>query len=184
MKKKILILLADGFEEIEAVTTIDILRRANLDVTIAGVGKSVVKGAHDISVKADTEISAYKGLPDAIVVPGGMPGVENLSASKQVNDLIKKCHEEGKIIAAICAAPSHVLAPMGIIQGKKVTCYPGCEDLLKGKAVFVDEKVVVEDNIITSKGPGTALDFALKVVEKLAGESTKEEVRKKTLHEG
>jgi 4-methyl-5(b-hydroxyethyl)-thiazole monophosphate biosynthesis len=183
MKKKVLILLADGFEEIEAITTVDILRRADLEVTTAGVGKPNVTGAHGLEVKSDSEIGSCKDVPDAIVLPGGMPGVNNLAASKDVNDLIKKAHEGGKIIAAICAAPSYVLAPTGVIDGKEVTCYPGCEDLLKGKAKFVDKKVVVDGNIITSKGPGTASDFALKIVETLMGESAKEEVRNRTLYE-
>lgn len=183
MKKRVLVLLADGFEEIEAITCIDILRRAELDVTVAGVGKLSVKGAHDVEIKVDTEIGSCKDLPDAIVLPGGMPGVNNLAASKDVTALINKCYKEGKIIAAICAAPSYVLLPTGIIQSKQVTCYPGCEDLLKDKAKFVDEKVVVDANIITSKGPGTAFDFALKLVEILVGKSAKETVRKKTLYE-
>lgn len=181
MKKSVLVLLADGFEEIEAITVIDILRRGRLDVKIAGVGKPVIKGAHDVTIKADIEISACKDVPDAIVLPGGMPGVNNLSASGETNDLIKRTYEKGGIVAAICAAPSYVLAPTGILRGKKATCYPGCEDLLKGKATFVDKKVVIDGNIITSKGPGTAFDFALKIVEMLIGESTKEEIKKKTL---
>ena len=182
-KKKVAVLLAEGFEEIEAVTNIDILKRAGLQVTIVGVGGSIIKGAHEVALKVDIEISNYKDLPDALMLPGGMPGVQNLSGSKDVNKLIKECNKKGKLIAAICAAPSHVLLPTGIIQGKKVTCYPGCEDLLKGKATFVEEKVCVDGNIITSRGPGTAFDFALKIVEILLGEDIKKEIKEKTLYE-
>ena len=183
MKKRVFVLLADGFEEIEAITCIDILRRAELDVTVVGIGKSDIKGSREVEIKADTEIGSCKDSPDAIVLPGGMPGVNNLAASRDVNDLINKAYKKGKIIAAICAAPSYVLAPTGIIRDKGVTCYPGCEDMLKDKAKFVDKKLVVDGNIITSQGPGTAFDFALKIVEVLAGESVKETVRKKTLYE-
>ena len=183
MKKKVLVLLAEGFEEIEAITTIDILRRAEMDVEVAGVGGALIKGAHGISVKTDSELGAGKSLPDALVLPGGMPGVNNLAASKQANDLVKEANKKGKLVAAICAAPSYVLAPTGILNGKKSTCYPGSEGLLKGKAEFVDKKVVVDGNIVTSKGPGTASDFALKIVEILAGESTRKEVGKQTLYE-
>lgn len=184
MKKKALVLLADGFEEIEAITTIDILRRASLDVTVAGVGKVPIKGSRGVTVRADMELGSYKGLPDAVVLPGGMPGVQNLAASKRANDLIARVYERSKIVAAICAAPSYVLAPTGILRGKKATCYPGCENLLvEGKAKFVDKRVVIDGNVITSQGPGTAFDFALTLVEKLRGKSVKEMVRKKALYE-
>lgn len=182
MRKRVLVLLADGFEEIEAITSIDILRRAGLGVILAGVGKVTIKGSRDIVVKTDKEIDSYRGLPDAVVLPGGMPGVQNLAASKRANDLIKKAYKRGKIIAAICAAPSYVLAPTNILDGKRVTCYPGCENLLKNRAKFVDKRVVVDGNIITSRGPGTAFDFALALVEKLRGKSIKETVRKRTLY--
>ena len=184
MKKKVLVLLADGFEEIEAITCIDILRRAELGVTVAGVGGVVVKGAHNVAVKTDMKVGSYKKLPDAIVLPGGMPGVENLSASRKVNALIKKAYKKGKIIAAICAAPAYVLAPAKILEGKKATCYPGCEGMLRdNRARFVNKRVVIDGNIITSKGPGTAFGFALKLVEILAGKKTERVVRKKSLYE-
>ncbi len=182
MKKKVLVLLADGFEEIEAVTSIDLLRRAGLDVTVAGVGKATVKGSRGIMVRTDKRLKSYKGLPDALVLPGGMPGVRNLSASKEVNELILKASSKGKVIAAICAAPSYVLAPTGVLKGKRAACYPGTEDLLKGKAKYSNKKVVVDGNLITSQGPGTAFDFALTLIDKLRGRSIKEKVRKKTLY--
>lgn len=183
MRKKVVVLVADGFEEIEGVTTIDILRRAGLDVTVAGVGKLIIKGSRGITVKADVKLSSYKGLPDAIVLPGGMPGVQNLARSGRVNNLILEAYKERRIIAAICAAPSYVLAPIGILNGKRATCYPGCEGLLKRRAKFIKRNVVVDGTIITSKGPGTAFDFALMLVEKLRGRSISEAVRKKILYE-
>jgi len=182
MKKRVLVLLADGFEEIEAITSIDILRRAGIDVTVAGVDKALIKGSRGLVVKTDRRLSSYRGLPDAVLLPGGTPGVYNLAASKKVNDLILKAKDKGRIIAAICAAPSYVLAPTGVLRGKKATCYPGCENLLKGKAKYTNKKVVVDDNFITSQGPGTAFDFALTLVGKLRGSSIKETVRKKTLY--
>jgi DJ-1 family protein len=133
-------------------------------------------------VKADMEIGSYKDLPDALVLPGGARGVNNLSRSKIVKDLINRAYKNGKIIAAICAAPSAILAPMNILKGKEATCYPSDASILKDKAKYVDKSVVVDGNIITSKGPGTAFDFALKLVEILAGKSVKENVRKKTLY--
>jgi 4-methyl-5(b-hydroxyethyl)-thiazole monophosphate biosynthesis len=96
-----------------------------LKVTIAGVGGIVIKGAHDIIIKSDMEIGSYKGLPDALVLPGGLPGVENLAASRRVSRLIIQSYKKGKIVAAICAAPSFVLAPTHILDGRRATCYPG-----------------------------------------------------------
>lgn len=182
--KKVLVLLANGFEEIEAITCIDILRRAGLSVTVAGVGGITVRGAHDLVIKTDMKVASYNKLPDAIVLPGGMPGVKNLSASRKVNALVKEAYKKGKIIAAICAAPAYVLASTKILEGKKATCYPGCESMLRDHRVrFVNKKVVVDANIITSKGPGTAFEFALKLARILAGKKRERIVRKKTLYE-
>lgn len=181
--KKVVVILADGFEEIEAVTSIDILRRADLDVTLAGVGRRSINGAHDIEIETDMEISQYRGIPDALVLPGGVPGVNNLAGSGKVNKLIRKTFEKGNIIAAICAAPAYVLGPAGVLKDKKATGYPGSEGLLRKKARFVDRNVVCDGNIITSKGPGTAAHFALKLVEVLAGKAAARSVKKKTLYE-
>ncbi|PIU39866.1 MAG: DJ-1 family protein, partial [Candidatus Omnitrophica bacterium CG07_land_8_20_14_0_80_50_8] len=127
MKKTALIVLADGFEEIEAVTPIDVLRRAGIEVIVAGVGKREVTGAHDITVETDLMLEQYQGIPDAVVLPGGMPGAANLNQSEALKDLLQKMKRAGKIIAAICASPAVVLAPNGILEGKKATCYPGFE---------------------------------------------------------
>ncbi len=169
MSKKVLILLAEGFEEIEAVTPMDVLRRAGLEVTIAGVTGKNVKGAHGISIEADVLIDQYHETPDALILPGGMPGAQNLAKSPRVAELIKKVHAQKRIVGAICAAPALAVAPTGILNGRTATCYPGFEkDFLK-EIKFSENRVVMDENIITSRGPGSALEFSLKLVEQLVG---------------
>jgi len=167
MSQKILVVLADGFEEIEAITIIDVLRRAELDVTVAGIGSNTIKGAHNITIKTDTTLDAYKTLPDALVLPGGLPGAENLKNSAQLITLIKELHKKNHLIAAICAAPAIVLTPTGILNGKKATCYPGFETQFNDQITFTEERVVKDENLITSRGPGTALEFSLEIVKTL-----------------
>ncbi len=175
-KKSVLVVLADGFEEIEAVTPVDVFRRAELDVTVAGLGKTLVTGAHGLAVQADIDFDTYSGAPDALVLPGGMPGASNLAASPKLAALIRKTFESGKIVAAICASPAVVLAPLGILADKKATCYPGFEDRLGPKTTFTADRVVREKNVITSRGPGTAIEFALAITSELAGKSVAERV--------
>ena len=167
MKKTVLIVLADGFEEIEAVTSIDVLRRAGLEVIVAGVGKREIIGAHEITVETNLMIEQYQGMPDAIILPGGMPGADNLNKSEAVKDLLQKMKKSGKLIAAICAAPAVVLAPNGILEGKRATCYPGYENALGPKVKFVANRVVVDGQVTTSQGPGTAIEFSLELVSQL-----------------
>ncbi len=174
MAKQILVPLADGFEEIEAMTIIDVLRRAGLEVTVAGLAKKETHGAHGVKVLADTTLGEVKGRNfDAVVLPGGMPGSERLAGSEDIKALVKRHAAAGKITAAICAAP-WALGASGVLAGKKVTCYPGFEEKLTS-ALPQKDRVVVDGPIITSRGPGTALEFALKLVEvlvnsKMAGE--------------
>jgi len=163
------VVLAEGFEEIEAVTCIDVLRRAGLDVVIAGLGGTGIKGAHGLFLKADVPVEAIAELPGAVVLPGGMPGADNLRKSAAVNDLLRRMNEEGRIIAAICAAPVVTLEPTGILKGRRMTCYPGFEKRLDWDVTFVEERVVCDGNLITSRAPGTALEFALELVSRLAG---------------
>lgn len=177
MSKKVLILLADGFEEIEAVTPIDVLRRAGLEVTVAGVSGLEVTGAHSVRIRADVELASYQGVPDAVILPGGMPGAKNLVESKQVLELVKKVYEQKKVVGAICASPAVVLTPTGILEGKKATCYPGFEGELPSSVTFCEERVVVDGNVITSRGPGTALEFALNLVEQLVGKRDAAQLR-------
>ncbi len=172
MKKTVLVVLADGFEEIEAVTPIDVLRRAGLEVIVAGVGKREVPGAHGITVETDIILEQYQGSPDAIVLPGGMPGASNLQKSQAVNDIIRKVAKAGKLIGAICASPAVVLAPAGILEGKRATCYPGFEDEFGSKVVFTEERVVRDGQVITSRGPGSALEFSLELVSHLVNDET------------
>jgi 4-methyl-5(b-hydroxyethyl)-thiazole monophosphate biosynthesis len=181
MAKKAIIILAQGFEEIEAVTAIDILRRADIDLTVAGLDSQEVKGAHDLVIKADKRLAEAGEDFDACILPGGMPGATNLAASERLDRLIKRLHKQGKIVAAICASPAIVLAASGVLDNKAATCYPGMEENFGPTTRFKEDTVAIDGNIITSRGPATALPFALAVVEKLSGPETKERVKKATL---
>lgn len=157
--------LANGFEEIEAITIIDILRRAEKEVITVGIGDNIIRGAHGMVVVADTQDNMIE-LDDKlemIFLPGGMPGTLNLERSTVVQSAIDYCVENDKYIAAICAAPS-ILGHKGILDGKKACCYPGFEQELKGADVNYDA-VNADGKIITSRGAGTAIKLALKLVE-------------------
>ena len=163
--------MAKGFEEIEAVTPVDLLRRVDVDVQIVGVGERLVEGAHGIVYQSDiTEDEIDVNLIDMIILPGGTEGTANLENNDTVKKAITFCVENQKPIAAICAAPS-ILGKMGLLKNKKATCYPGLEHCLEG-AVFGDKKVYADGLFITSKGPGTSMDFGLAIVEFLLGEET------------
>jgi len=165
MIKKIAVHLAEGFEEIEAISIVDVLRRADVEVIIVSVtDKLEVKGAHDIKVFADMlfEEVDYTDI-FMIVLPGGMPGASNLNAHIGLKTQIKYFNAENKQLAAICAAPL-VFGNLGILEGKQVVCYPGFESYLKGAEVLITS-VMQSGNVITSRGPGTAIRFALKIVE-------------------
>lgn len=177
---KVVVPLAEGFEEIEFSTIVDILRRAGIAVTVAGLKEEGINGAHGIRVTPDTLIDKVSADDfDAIVLPGGNPGYVNLGKSEKVLNLVRGMHEKNKYVTAICAAPS-VLAKAGVIQGKRATIFPGMEGTLTG-AQHSKERVVVDGRIITSQGPGTAIEFAIKLVEVLAGKSQAEEVTRSTL---
>ncbi len=182
--KKILVILAEGFEEIEAVSPIDILRRAGIDVVIAGLSGTQVTGAHGVRVNTDLTLDGINEEFDAVLLPGGSPGAANLSKSERVKNIIKDMYKKGKIIAAICASPVLVLAPTGILKGRTATCYAGMEKEFPPDVKFRDEKVVVDGNIVTSKGPGTAALFALKLVELLKGKDKEESLKSKMIMGG
>lgn len=169
----VIVFLADGFEEIEALATVDILRRAGLEVLTVGVGGCVVTGAHGISVTAD--VSDTEPLPSAddglqaVVLPGGLPGTENLRASGVVNACLDRAADDGVLLCAICAAPS-VLGMKRLLEGREATCYPGYEDQLLG-AVCTGASVAVAADRITAKGAGVTIPFALAIVERLVSPS-------------
>jgi len=184
--KKAVVLLAEGFEEVEAITPIDYLRRAGIEVTTAAVGASLdVRGSHGIVVRADallTEAMAAGGVNavDAVALPGGMPGAANLAASAEVTALIRGAAEAGAWICAICASPAVVLAPLGFLDGLRFTCYPGMEDRVTG-GIWSGERVVVDGRVITSRGAGTAGEFAAAIIGQLVGEAAAEKVARGVL---
>ncbi len=174
---KIIVPLAEGFEEIEAVSIVDVLRRAGLDVTTASLRSNPVKGSHGIPVVADRNIGELKAVDfNCIVLPGGMPGAENLKKSDTVLSFIKHVYSKGGYVGAICAAPI-VLAHAGILYGKKVTVYPGHEPDLEG-ATATGAAVEADGTVITGRGPGCAIAFALEIVRILSGEKAMAELRK------
>lgn len=180
IKMKTIVPLASGFEEIEAVTIIDTLRRADIEVITASLTDLEVKGAHEIILHADTRLEQVKmDTFDAIILPGGMPGTKHLLESKHIQTLITEFHNQGKIVAAICAAP-WVLSQANLLKGKKATCYPGVEKNFDGVDIS-HENVVIADHIITSRGPATALEFSLTLVRVLKGDSTADDLAQKML---
>ncbi|MBQ7828971.1 MAG: DJ-1/PfpI family protein [Clostridia bacterium] len=169
--------LADGFEEVEALCPLDILRRAGLEVTTVGIGKDTIIGAHGITVQADIPDVLYRdSTPDMIILPGGMPGSSNLDQSKTVDTALRAASRKGAFLCAICAAPM-VLGKRGYLSGKRAVCYPGFEEYLEGAEVSETETVVRDGNIITAKGMGVALDFGLELVRTLKGNDTAEQIK-------
>lgn len=177
------VFLAGGFEEIEALTVIDLLRRADIQVKAVSVMEDkMVYGAHGVGVEAD--ILFKEGLYDKcamLILPGGMPGTENLCNHRALNEELKEFYASGKPLAAICAAPM-VLARVGLLKGHRATIYDGMQQELCG-AEYSSEKVVVSGNIITSKGPGTAIDFALSIIEYLKGGQKSAEIASQLLYQ-
>ena len=173
--KTALILIADGSEELEAVTLVDILRRAGVVVTLAGLGAGLLRCSRGVLLMPDTTLeAALENDYDMVVLPGGLPGTTHLKNDARVLDLVNRMAQQGKYVAAICAAPS-VLAAAGLLDGKRATCYPTCLDDFP--RVNLQTSAVVEDGkLITSRGPGTAMDFALALVERLAGQTKRQEV--------
>lgn len=167
----IYVFLAEGFEEMEALAPVDILRRAGLEVNTVGVTGKVVSGSHKIPVTADiTADDVDFSCMEAVVLPGGLPGTHNLDASDVVRKSVEYCFNNDKYIAAICAAPS-VLGHMGILEGKKATCFPGFEKELSG-AEYTSDSVTVDGKVITAKGAGVSIQFALKLTEILKDKET------------
>ncbi|MBE6548455.1 MAG: DJ-1/PfpI family protein [Ruminococcaceae bacterium] len=169
--------LANGFEEIEALCPLDLLRRAGVEVTTVGVGAETLCGAHKIKVAADIpEIMYRDSSPEMIILPGGMPGAENLDNSRIVDAALKAASKNGAFLCAICAAPM-VLGKRGMLKGKNAVCFPGFEEYLDGAQVSETETVVRDGNIITAKGMGAAFEFGLALVEALKGKEVAERVK-------
>lgn len=165
----IYVFLAEGFEEVEALATVDVLRRAGLEVKTVGVTGAVVNGSHSISVSCD--VTADSIVPDesleAVVLPGGMPGTLNLEKDKTVNDFIDYAYSNGKFVCAICAAPS-ILGKKGLLTGKEAICFPGFEEYLYG-ATLSEKSVCADGKIITAKACGVALKFGKVIAEQFIG---------------
>jgi len=160
---KAMIILADGFEEIEAISIIDILRRGNVDLSIAGLTDIHITGAHSLKIIADKVLSKFsQNNFDVIILPGGEPGTTNLQNSSDVKELLIKQGKEKKIIAAICAAP-RILNDLGLLAEKKATSYPGTKPQMTN-CIYVENDVVFDDHILTSRGPGTAMLFAYSIL--------------------
>jgi len=180
----VLLLLADGFEEIEAIGTVDILRRAGIKTVIAAVGTNqVVTSARNVKITADVQLQNLEASAlqqyETLVLPGGGLGVENLSKSETVKALINEFASENKRIAAICAAPT-LLGKMGLLKERKATCYPDMKDELFSQ-VYSEEPVVVDGNFITSRGAGTTHIFAAKIVEILIGKAKADAILEKMI---
>ena len=175
------VFLANGCEEIEALAPVDMLRRGGVEVTTVGVTGKTVTGSHNISVNTDISLEEVN-LNDieAIVLPGGMPGTLNLKKSERVREILCRGNEKGKLLGAICAAPI-VFGACDILKGKKATCYPGFEKELTG-AEATTNPVVVDGNIVTSRGVGTALDFGLTLLGILTDEENSKKIKESILH--
>ena len=179
---KALVFLAPGFEEIEAVTIIDVLRRAQVNVSVAGLSANNIQGAHGINVVPDQSLEGVSPQDyDAIICPGGSPGYKNLRNDKRVIRIIKNAYDANKLVAGICAAPA-ILADAGILKDKNCTIYPGMEnELLKAGGKPCQDDVVDDGKVITSRGPATAMSFAIKLVELLKGKKVADSVAKQLL---
>ena len=176
MTKKVLVPIADGTEEIEAVCIIDVLRRAGAEVTVASVGNRQITASRGVIIVADCRIDECRNeIYDLIALPGGIPGAENLRDSPVLTRLLKKHSEKNAAIGAICAAPAVVLKHHGILGNRRATCHPAFASQLANKGQL-EERVVVDGNVATSRGPGTAIEFALFLVALLFGEGKAEEV--------
>jgi protein deglycase len=171
---RVLVPLADGFEEIEAVTIVDVLRRASIEVVTAALGETEVRGSHGIALSADARLDEVGAEEfDAVVLPGGMPGSKTLRDDERLRKIVQHAAGTGKLVAAICAGPI-ALEAAGVLAGKRATSYPGNE---LPSADYVEERVVADGLLITSRGPGTALEFSLALVERLKGPNAANELR-------
>ena len=174
---KVAVYFATGYEEVEALSVVDVLRRGNIDVVMVGVDGKTVTSSHKVSINMDMVIEEVNHDEiDMMVLPGGVPGVYNLEANDLLVQALKSFKEQGKWLAAICAGPS-ILGNLGLLEREQATCYPGFEEKLLG-CKHLDDKVVVSNRIITGKGAGVALEFGYKILENLKGKEIVDELRK------
>ena len=178
---QVAVILADGFEEVEAVTPVDFLRRAGIDVVTVALTGDKAEGAHGILVKADCEMKDFPVGADAVVIPGGMPGAAHIAADKAAVEHIRRFYNDGKLVAAICASPALVLGGAGLLKDRRFTCYPGMEENAGDQGLYSPSGVVVDENIITADGVGSAACFAAEIIAVLEGRSKADEVMKATL---
>jgi 4-methyl-5(b-hydroxyethyl)-thiazole monophosphate biosynthesis len=179
--KKVLVILADGFEEIEAVTVVDVLRRADIDTVTCALKDGLVESARGIKMQADTEISQIEPNEfDMIVLPGGLEGAKNIDENERVREIIQKFDREERFIAAICASP-YMLAKSGLIRQCMLTCYPTFKGIVEQIYDYQVAEVVVDEHIITSRGPATAAEFAFTLVELLKNEAAAQKLRESML---
>jgi len=178
---RILVPLAEGFEEIEAISVIDILRRADVEVVTAGLKEGLMEGSHKVKVLPDTTLEKidYRDF-DGLVLPGGAPGFINLGNDERILNMAREMDRAGKCVAAICAAPS-VLIKAGVLQGRRATVSSSGKAQVEECAHFSEDRVVVDRNLVTSRSPGTAVEFALKLVEVLVGKEKMEQVKEQTM---
>ena len=176
---QVLVPLAQGCEELEAVTITDLLVRAGIEVTTAGLDKQPVTASRGITIIPDTSIDAVLDKTyDLIVLPGGLPGADHLRDDENIQKLLKNHADKGKYIGAICAAPK-AIAAAGLLEGRKATAYPGVLEALGNEQINVkDSAIEIDGNIVTSRGPGTAMDFALTLIELLEGPAKRDEVNR------
>ena len=178
MTFSLIVALAEGFEEIEAVTPIDILRRAGLKVTTVGISGKIVTGSHGIAITADqTWDEVANTTPDALLLPGGMPGSKNLGEHAGLKQMAERVTASDGWLAAICAAPAFTLGAWGLLSKRNATCYPGCETQFPADVNHRTDAVVVDGKIVTGCGPGAAFDFSLKLAELLVSPETAENLR-------
>lgn len=177
MTQRAVITIADGVEDIECVTLIDVLRRAEVEVVVASIeGRRMVTCVHGTRLTADTMLVDVLAQDfDLIVLPGGMPGAQRLAEHEPLAERVRQQAKSGRLFAAICASPAVALQQYGVLRQRRMTCYPAFSDRLSGCS-FVDQPVVVDGNCITSQGPGTALEFALTLVEQLLGKAQRKRV--------
>jgi 4-methyl-5(b-hydroxyethyl)-thiazole monophosphate biosynthesis len=179
----IVVCFAEGTEEVEALTVVDLLRRAELDVVIAGLTEGPIKGSKGIRILPDQVIDQIDVQSvSMLVLPGGMPGTRHLLGDDRVDKLLRAVYKAGRPVAAICAAPM-ILGQKEILIGKEAVCYPGFEDQLTGAKVAEGAKVIVDGNVITSKGLGTAIDFSLALIEKMKGTEAAKTIQKQICYE-